>query len=207
MKNVMICAATTLVVAGGGLTLASGAGAHSDRELTARVVDTSGETVGRVRLSVDDDDDRTEVKVAVELPPSMAGFHGFHIHGIGSCLPKTGPSAFTGAGPHLGEDAADPSHRHRNHEGDMPVLLVNADGHANARFTTDRLDVDDLVKDDGSAVIIHAAPDNYANIPSRYTVPNPVLVYPGTTTDTMTLTTGDSGGRIGCGVIKADHRR
>ena len=199
MKSIVFCTVTALAVAGGGLGLASGAGADSDEGLRAQLVDTGGKVVGHVKLSFEEGD--TQVKVSVDLPPSMAGFHGFHIHSVGTC---TGP-AFTSAGGHLGEVATDPTHRHRNHDGDLPVLLVNSDGHASARVSTDRLSLDevrDVAPGNGSAVIIHAAPDNYANIPTRYSVANPVPVYPGTTTDAATLATGDSGARIACGVLK-----
>lgn len=182
MKNVLICSALTLAAAGGGLGLASGAGADSDEGLSARVVNASGEAVGRVRLSFEDGD--TQVKVSVDLPPSMAGFHGFHIHSVGLC-----EAPFTSAGGHL----SGAGQQHRDHDGDLPVLLVNRDGHASARFTTDRLSTTDLRDRDGSAVIIHALPDNYANIPTRYAAAGP---------DAATRATGDSGGRIACGVLR-----
>ena len=52
--------------------------------------------------------------------------------------------------------------------------------------------MNDLFDADGSAVIVHAGPDNYANIPTRYTGPVP---------DATTLATGDAGGRVACGVV------
>jgi Cu-Zn family superoxide dismutase len=80
----------------------------------------------------------------------------------------------------------------------MPVLLVNADGTGEARFKTDRYDVADLFDADGSALIIHANPDNYANIPARYLAPPATI----TAVDAATLGTGDAGGRIACGVVE-----
>ena len=50
----------------------------------------------------------------------------------------------------------------------MPVLLVNNDGTGEASFETDRFTLEDLFDEDGSAIIVHALPDNYANIPERY---------------------------------------
>ena len=44
---------------------------------------------------------------------------------------------------------------------------------------------------DGSALIVHAGPDNFANIPPRYGTP-----------DADTLATGDSGARAACGVVR-----
>jgi superoxide dismutase, Cu-Zn family len=46
--------------------------------------------------------------------------------------------------------------------------------------------------DEGTAVMVHAGPDNFANIPERYAPNGP---------DADTLKTGDSGDRIACGVV------
>jgi Cu-Zn family superoxide dismutase len=72
----------------------------------------------------------------------------------------------------------------------MPVLLVNEDGTGEARFVSDRYSLADVV---GRALIVHAGPDNYANIPTRYAATGP---------DATTLATGDAGGRAACGVIR-----
>ncbi|WP_211588780.1 superoxide dismutase family protein [Allorhizocola rhizosphaerae] len=72
---------------------------------------------------------------------------------------------------------------------------VSADGRALATAEKDTLRFADIFDADGSAVIIHAAPDNLAHIPTRYTtagVPNP---------DAATLATSDAGARVGCGVV------
>ena len=58
---------------------------------------------------------------------------------------------------------------------------------------TDALTLADLLDDDGSAVMVHEDPDNYANIPERYAPEGP---------DQMTRNTGDSGGRIACGPVR-----
>ena len=196
--------ATALALGAGGVMLASAGGAAGGTRLRADLVDLNGASVGKARLTFDDG--RGEVQVRIKVSPSMAGFHGFHIHSVGKC-----EAPFTTAGSHLGENAADPTHRHRNHAGDLPVLLVDSEGRAEAEFDTDRFNLADLLDTDGAAFIIHAGPDNYANIPAtdattgaaRYSNPNGVNppVYPNTVTDAATLATGDSGGRSICGVI------
>jgi Cu-Zn family superoxide dismutase len=140
--------------------------------------DVEGNPVGEVRLS-QDVEDQVDVRAIVhDLPP---GFHGFHVHEVGQCEPP-----FTSAGGHLNlEDAF-----HPEHTGDMPVLLVNNDGTGETSFETDRFALKDLLDEDGSAIIVHALPDNYANIPERYGE-----------VDQDTLETGDSGERIACGAI------
>jgi Cu-Zn family superoxide dismutase len=86
----------------------------------------------------------------------------------------------------------------------MPALLVDRQGNGSATFATDRFQVRQLFDDDGSAVIIHADPDNQANIPDRYgRAADPAD--PGSETangpDDETRRGGDSGEHIACGVI------
>ena len=149
--------------------------------VAADMVAADGSPAGRVTF--------TEVggRLTVEarltnLPP---GFHGFHIHATGKCERGTPP--FTSAGGHMviGEQA------HPTHAGDQPVVLVMSDRSADIRFTTDRYRLSDLQTAEGRAVIVHALPDNYANVPTRY-VRQP---------DATTLSTGDAGDRIACGVV------
>lgn len=147
----------------------------------ARMHDAQGNSLGRVWFLP-----RAGGKVAVRAATSFlpAGFHGFHVHAVGTCQPP-----FTSAGGHYNPSSSG----HGSHSGDMPVLYVGADGLAWAEFQTDALVVDELFDADGSAVIIHAGPDNYANIPARYSATGP---------DATTLATGDAGARIACGVVE-----
>jgi Cu-Zn family superoxide dismutase len=164
------------------VTLSAAAGG---REAKAMLRDVSGTVLGVVHLSAEADG---KILVRVSASGLAAGFHGFHIHTVGICDATGG---FVSAGGHFNPDGA----THPTHAGDQPVLLVNADGTAVARFETDRYTVDQLFDADGSAFIVHAAADNYANIPTRYSaagVPGP---------DATTLATGDAGGRSACGVI------
>ena len=166
--------------------------ADTDDELTARLVDPEGTEVGTVRFT--DEDDGVEVSVEVDgLPP---GFHGFHVHAVGVCEPDSASPAnptmtgdFLSAGGHLGGGEAD----HGAHAGDLPVLFVDGSGAGSLTTVTDALTRADLTDDDGSAVMVHADRDNFANVPERYAPGGP---------DEMTRNTGDAGGRIACGTVE-----
>jgi superoxide dismutase, Cu-Zn family len=125
------------------------------------------------------------------------GSHGMHIHSIGKCeansVAPTGGAAgnFNSAGGHLqvGGRTEHPA------SGDLTPLNIRSDGSGKVVATTDAFTADDLKGPEGSALIIHEGPDNFANIPQRYThdgVPGP---------DAETLATGDSGGRVACAVL------
>jgi Cu-Zn family superoxide dismutase len=151
------------------------------RSASARLVNSDGDRVGRVWFH----ERRDSVSVFAHVNDLPPGFHGFHIHTIGDC---TAPD-FTSAGGHLNPAGAS----HPSHVGDLPVMLVNADGSGTLATVTDRFSVRDLRDADGSAVIVHALPDNYANIPTRYQPPPP---------DQTTLDTGDAGARLACGEVR-----
>jgi Cu-Zn family superoxide dismutase len=152
-------------------------GQASAQTAKAELRNAKGEMVGTVMLVQESDGVRVTAE-ASNLPP---GLHGFHIHAVGKCEPP-----FTSAGGHF-NPAARP---HPAHAGDLPNLLVNDDGKAWMAVKTARFNLANLFDADGSAFIIHADPDNHANIPGRYGTP-----------DDATLATGDAGGRIACSVI------
>jgi superoxide dismutase, Cu-Zn family len=171
--------AMSMLIATG--VVAAVAGGDSVTGAKAELGGAGGESLGKVRLIERDG----KIVVKAKVPGIAPGFHGFHVHAVGAC---EGP-AFTSAGGHLNPAGAS----HPSHAGDMPVLLVNADGSARAAFATDRFALADLFDLDGSAIIVHANPDNYANIPTDRYDPDP---------DATTLATGDAGGRVACGVVE-----
>ncbi|SJM89815.1 Superoxide dismutase (Cu-Zn) [Crenothrix polyspora] len=157
-------------------------------EAKAKLYNQAGKIIGKVEFS----QHKHNVKVKVNVTGLPAGFHGFHVHTTGQCTIVNATPPFTSAGGHF---KLDPTSNHKDHNGDLPVLLVNKNGAAKTEFRTDRFKVKDLFDADGSAVIIHAAPDNYANIPAGYTPASADVT-------NATLATGDAGGRSVCGVVK-----
>jgi len=184
-KRVLAAVGVAVVALGAGVStaLADPDARAEQRFAEARLVDPAGGFVGIVQLG----EQNGRLNVMAQVGGLTSGFHGFHIHETGECTGSSTPP-FTSAGGHL--SAAGDSHP--GHAGDMPVLLVNDDGTAHASFTTDHATFADVFDSNGSAIIVHAGPDNYANIPSRYVAAGP---------DAATLATGDSGGRVACGVV------
>jgi len=166
------------------------------RAAHATIRDASGAFLGVVTLR---QIRRDTVLVSVTARRLAPGFHGFHVHAVGLCDPTTtdpagNPSPFLSAGGHF--NPSGPPHGH--HAGDLPPLLTLQSGRSRAIVETGELTVASLFDADGSAVIVHAGPDNLANIPTRYTSSTTGLPGP----DAATLATGDSGGRFGCGVVR-----
>jgi superoxide dismutase, Cu-Zn family len=124
------------------------------------------------------------------------GFHGVHIHSVGKCeansTAPTGGAAgdFLSAGGHF---MANGEHQ----SGDLTSLQVRKDGGGLLETTTDGFTKADLLAGAGTSIVIHAGADNFGNIPAdRY---NQVNGAPGP--DQTTMSTGDAGKRVACGVI------
>lgn len=107
------------------------------------------------------------------LPP---GTHGVHIHAVGKC---DAPDFMT-AGTHW--NPAGKQHGANNpagpHQGDLPNLVIGNDAKGKLTMTLPGATMDGLLDADGSAMVIHADPD-----------------------DLMTDPSGKSGARIACGVF------
>ena len=117
------------------------------------------------------------VRVDADITALSPGLHGMHIHEKGDCTAADGMSA----GPHFsatGKKHGGPDSSER-HAGDLGNVTANASGKATISILVEGFSVgkgtDGII---GRAVIVHAGPD-----------------------DLKTDPTGNSGGRIGCGVI------
>ena len=169
--------------------------AGESAQARAVLADSTGARAGLVTFTQKSDGVHVHATVAGLTP----GFHGFHVHDVGTC---TAP-AFTSAGGHYNPGAA----VHGNHAGDNPVLLVRSDGTADETFVTNNYTVSELLAADVAAVV-HANPDNYDNIPTtyRYDSNNDGVIDSTDATGPDPLTTGktgDAGARKVCGPVKA----
>ncbi len=126
---------------------------------------TATQVAGGIRFTVD----------ARALPP---GTHGAHVHTIGRCDPPD----FASAGPHWNPTGA--KHGALNpmgpHQGDLPNLIIGADGRGTIGVIIPGASVAGLLDADGAALVIHAGADDLSTDPS-----------------------GNSGARIACGVFAA----
>lgn len=118
------------------------------------------------------------IRVMVEVAGISPGVHGTHVHAVGKC---EGPD-FASAGGHW--NPSEHQHGKENpmgpHAGDMPNLSVGADGRDRTIFTLPAGTFAGLLDADGASLVVHAGPDDYKTDPS-----------------------GNSGGRIACGVFQA----
>lgn len=181
----------------GGLVIATSSGSASGGgwEGTAVLRDVSGNKVGKVKF--EGDEHGTVVKATLNgVPVAGNTFHGFHLHannGNEQCNPQAALGPFRNVGGHWSTTAG----AHGSHAGDLPSIQVLSDGSASARSLTGRFNPADVA---GRAVILHAGPDNFGNVPIRYVAEGSSVGGP----DADTNATGDAGGRIACGIVELD---
>ena len=135
-----------------------------------------GERIGVATLT----DTLGALRLAVSVGGLTPGPHGIHVHAAGTCTPP----AFTSAGPHFNPTGRQQGRRNPAgpHLGDLPNLLVGADGSADTSFALTGIETsgpEALLGPDGSSVVIHAGADDERTDPS-----------------------GGSGDRIACAVLE-----
>ena len=151
--------------------------AGTPKTAKADIINSKGEKIGTATFAQMPHGVKMSVNVS-NLPP---GPHGIHIHEVG----KADVPDFKSAGGHF-----NPSAKHHgldnpegHHAGDMPNLVVGADGKATGEIVLHDVTLkpdagNSLFHPGGTALVIHATQDDQKSDPS-----------------------GNSGGRIACGVI------
>ena len=142
------------------------------RVAVAVLVDAAGRPAGRATV--------TQVagglRVTLDARGLTPGNHGAHLHTVGQCVAPD----FASAGPHWNPAAT--KHGTMNpqgpHAGDLPNLLIGADGRGTLGITLAGATMEGLLDADGAALVVHAAADDLVTDPS-----------------------GNSGARLACGVV------
>lgn len=142
-------------------------------DAVAYLKDPSGRNLGQVTLTETPQGTLLHAQLR-NLPP---GAHAFHVHETGKCIPP-----FVSAGGHFNPD--DTGHGLADddgaHAGDMPNVHVPDSGRLRLEVMNTRLELnDELLDQDGAAIVMHAGPDDYKTNPA-----------------------GAAGARIACGVIE-----
>jgi len=143
---------------------------------SAVLKDPEGKEIGKASLLATP----SGTLITLELTAAPPGTHGFHIHTVGKCEPPK----FESAGGHFNPD--DTKHgflvEEGPHAGDMPNIHVPDSGALTVEVLNPLVTLSGeapLLDEDGSALVLHADPDDYRTDPA-----------------------GHAGGRIACGVIK-----
>jgi Cu-Zn family superoxide dismutase len=158
--------------------------AQRARDAVARGVavisDLNGATVGTAQLSQDAAGVVTVDIASLALP---AGTHGIHFHEAGIC--QGGSTAFSTAGGHYNPGGREHGLENPNgpHAGDAPNVVIPTSGIGAVSFGTNRVSLTpgamSLFDSNGSSIVVHANADDQRTQPS-----------------------GNSGGRIACGVVQ-----
>jgi Cu-Zn family superoxide dismutase len=152
-------------------------GEGGQKSVTAHFLDTQGKRIGKAMLM----DTPSGLLIQLDVAGLPPGEHGFHIHERGVCDAKEG---FKTAGEHF-TPRKEPHgffDKKGRHAGDMPNQIVSQDGRLQADVLNREvvLNSASLHDKDGSALIVHAKPDDYVTQPS-----------------------GGAGDRIACAVVHA----
>lgn len=154
---------------------------HESPKQTIDVNAVSAQGIGAKIGTITFQDSPNGLTISTQLSQLPSGFHGFHIHEVGSCAPaeKDGKlGAALAAGSHFNPNKTGHGTPNDGHMGDLPTLNVDSDGNAKTSVLAPRLKLADI---QGRAIMIHAGGDNYSDLPKPL---------------------GGGGDRIACGLIQ-----
>jgi superoxide dismutase, Cu-Zn family len=148
----------------GGCATGQTSTSEPSRLAWAELKNARGESVGSAVLREQDG----RIRIVVQAGGLSPGRHGIHIHAAGRCEApafQTAGDHFNPLGKKHGLESPDGPHA-----GDLPGLEADASGRTEYVAVTDRLTLGlgptSLFDADGSAVVIHADPDDQRTDPS-----------------------------------------
>lgn len=140
----------------------------------APIVNTSGAEIGKAQFTASPHG--VVVRMLIEPDGLTPGWHASHLHAVGDC---TDLPSFERAGEHVGKAAYHGLlHPHGPDKGDLPNISVAGDGSASVELLSSFTSLSELEDADGSALIIHANPDDH-----------------------LTQPLGNSGDRVACAIV------
>ncbi|ASF38127.1 superoxide dismutase family protein [Halobacillus halophilus] len=137
----------------------------SSKTISVQMMNTEGREMGKAELTQADGAVKIDFS-ASDIPP---GTHGFHIHEKGMCEEPD----FKSAGGHF--NPTNVSHGTESedgpHAGDLPNLEVSEEGSIQKELTAERVTLEEgqessLLKEGGTALVIHAGADDQESQPS-----------------------------------------
>jgi superoxide dismutase, Cu-Zn family len=172
MRHLLSPAIAIALLATGGCATSQN-GTVGSAEALATLRTSAGAEAGRATARTEGE----RVRVTIDARGLPPGVHGAHVHTVGRC---DAPD-FASAGPHWNPTGA--QHGTENpagaHAGDLPNLTVAADGSGTLSMMLPAGTLETMLDADGAALVIHATADDLRTDPS-----------------------GNSGGRIACGVFQ-----
>jgi len=104
------------------------------------------------------------LRVIIEAGGLSPGWHGMHLHAVGDCSDR---ARFEAAAGHIQKSNTHHGllYVHGPENGDLPNISVASDGSAATEVFTTLLTLAELQDSDGSALVIHADPDDHSSQP------------------------------------------
>jgi Cu-Zn family superoxide dismutase len=126
------------------------------------LVNTSGAEIGKVQFGAAPTG--VLIRIIVEAGGLSPGWHGTHLHSVGDC---SDTAKFEHAAGHIQKSNTNHGllYVHGPENGDLPNLSAAGDGSASAEMFSSLVTLSELQDADGSALIIHANPDDHATQP------------------------------------------
>ncbi len=144
--------------------------------VNARLVNNAGAEIGQAMFTPAPTG--VVIRMTVNAGGLSPGWHGTHLHMVGDC---SDTAKFEHAGSHIKANGTRHGLLYASgpENGDLPNLWAASDGSASAEMFTNLISLAEMRDADGSALMIHAQPDDHSTQP-----------------------TGNSGDRVACAALR-----